>query len=292
MVPVPRVPEFTGKLTTNKAVGDARGVRTLAFIQEKSDLSKRYVTSMRELIDNWCELVDYEALVKSGQLYCELPTHPVVRTDSASTPVRPVMDGSAYDRGTVPLNKFLQPGPNILPVIQDVLRRFQRFPNFVIGDIKKAFMQVGIRESDRNLLLVRWWEEQEDGSWKTVFYRFKRLPWGIISAPFVLNAVVRYLYDKYAKLHPELAEDIAELKRSTYVDDILAFGKTPEEAARKMNIAVDALAAGQMQVTKFRSHPCQIADELSVRDVFSKGEPSADTFKVLGLWYQSSTDEI
>ena len=51
-------------------------------------------------------------------------------------------------------------------------------------------MQVGIKECDRNLLLIRWWKEKQDGTWETVYYRFHRLPWGIISAPFVLNAVV------------------------------------------------------------------------------------------------------
>ena len=154
-------------------------------------------------------------------------------------------------------------------------------------------MQVGIKECDRNLLLIRWWKEKEDGTWETMYYRFHRLPWGIISAPFVLNAVVRYLYDKYAEKFPEYLDDISELKRSTYVDDILAFGKTDEEAHKRMTLAIDALEAGQMHVTKFRSHPSSIADELCKKDRYWKeGEKTPETFKVLGIWYNSSKDEI
>ena len=98
----------------------------------------------------------------------------------------------------------------------------------------------------------------------------------------MLNAVVRYLCDKYAEKFPEYLDDIAELKRSTYVDDILAFGKTDEEAHKRMTLAIDALEAGQMDVRKFRSHPSSIADELCKKDRFWKeGEKTPETFKVL-----------
>ena len=65
----------------------------------------------------------------------------------------------------------------------------------------------------------------------------------------MLNAVVRYLYDKYAEKFPEYLDDIAELKHSTYVDNILAFGKTDEEAHKRMLLAIDAIEAGQMHVS-------------------------------------------
>ena len=95
---------------------------------------------------------------------------------------------------------------------------------------------------------------------ETQLYRFHHLPWGLISAPFILNAVIQFLYKEYATKHPESAKDIEDLSSTTYVDDIIAFGVTEEDILRKMRVAIAALSEGQMVVTKFRSHPKTAAD--------------------------------
>jgi hypothetical protein len=110
-------------------------------------------------------------------------------------------------------------------------------PALVIADIKKAFLQISIREDERDLLLVDWWEEQKDGSWKSVLYRFHRLPWGLISAPFIWNATVRFLYQKYAQEDPEYAEIIKDLMLTTYVDDINSFADKGPDAQLKIKVA-------------------------------------------------------
>jgi hypothetical protein len=112
---------------------------------------------MDEIISICCEEVsttDYEQLQRSGEKWCKLPIHPVENPDSVTTPYRPVMDASAFEKGHQPLNKYLLSGPNIMPVIQNILWKFQIAPCVLIADIKKAFLQIQIREQDRNLLLV------------------------------------------------------------------------------------------------------------------------------------------
>jgi hypothetical protein len=124
-----------------------------------------------------------------------------------------------------------------MPLLQNILRCFQVAPALVIADIKKAFLQISIREDERDLLLVDWWEEQKDGSWKSVLYRFHRLPWGLISAPFIWNATVRFLYQKYAQEDPEYAEIIKDLMLTTYVDDINSFADKGPDAQLKIKVA-------------------------------------------------------
>jgi hypothetical protein len=103
--------------------------------------------------------------------------------------------------------------------------------------------------------------------------------------------VIRFLYKEYAKQHPEPQEDVDNLCQTTYVDDILAFGKTKEDVQRKMRIAVAALSLGKMLAFKFRSHPKTAADEL-IQEIKPGTKPSSKEFKVLGLWYNTTTDEL
>ncbi len=287
-------PNFRGKLSTNDHLAAPRHARNLQVIKEKTSHSEGYKRAMDEIISICCEEISDDAfknLKASGRNWCKLPIHPVVRLDSPSTPYRQVMDASACEKGCQPLNKYLLSGPNIMPVIQNILRRFQITPCVLIADIKKAFLQIQIGEQDRDLLLVEWWKEGSDGTYESKLYRFHRLPWGLISAPFILNAVVRFLYKEYAKQHPETQEDVDDLCQTTYVDDILAFRKTKEEVQRKMRIAVAALSLGKMLAFKFRSHPKSAADEL-IQEIEPGAKPSSEEFKVLGLWYNTTTDEL
>ncbi len=268
-------PNFRGTLTTNEHLSKPRHERNLRVITQQDQESQGYKKAMDDIISMCCEPVTdtyFEELKASGRNWCKLPIHPVLNPDSTTTPIRPVMDASACEKGCQSLNKYLLAGPNIMPLLQHILRRFQVTPMMMIADIKKAFLQVSIREEERDLLLVDWWTQLEDGTWKSCLYRFHRLPWGLISAPFILNAVIRFLYKEYAALHPEYSTIIADLCISTYVDDILAFGTTSAEIKLKIWVAREALKPGQFLVTKLRSHPREAADELM--DEFGQGGES------------------
>ena len=54
------------------------------------------------------------------------------------------------------------------------------------ADIEKAFPQVGIAQEDRDVLRCLWIEEGQ-----VCVYRFARLPFGLSSSPFILQATLR-----------------------------------------------------------------------------------------------------
>jgi hypothetical protein len=283
-------PSFRGELSTNEHLKIPRHERNLRIIKQDTPDSRGYKKAMDKIISTCCEVVtdeQFQQLKASGRNWSKLPIHPVVNLDSVSTPYRPVMDASAFEKGYQSLNKYLLSGPNIMPLLQNILRRFQVAPALVIADIKKAFLQMSIREEERDLLL----EEQKDGSWKSVLYRFHRLPWGLISAPFILNATVRFLYQKYAQEHPEYADIIKDLMLTTYVDDINSFADKGPDAQLKIKVARWALEPAHMRVTKFRSHPKHLAVEL-IQEFEPGGPPSVEEFKILGMWYNTTTDQI
>ena len=84
-----------------------------------------------------------------------LPHHPVIGTDKSTSRVRIAYDASAKRDGPS-LNDCLETGLNKLPQIIDILLRFQLNKIALISNIKQAFLNVSIPESDRDFYDFYW----------------------------------------------------------------------------------------------------------------------------------------
>lgn len=88
-----------------------------------------------------------------------IPHKAVVRESAATTKMRVVYDASARASPDTPsLNECLNPGPPLQNRLWDVLVRQRAYPVAVTGDIRQAFLQIRIRESERDALH---WKEYE-----------------------------------------------------------------------------------------------------------------------------------
>ncbi|UYV84495.1 hypothetical protein LAZ67_X002373 [Cordylochernes scorpioides] len=143
-----------------------------------------------------------------------LPHRPVLK-DSHTTPIRPVFDASCKKKGLPSLNQCLEKGDNLIELIPDLLLRFRLGKYGIIADIRKAFLQIQVREEDREFLRFLWWKKDQ----KTLkFYRHCRVVFGLTSSPFLLAATIKY------HLSPPQFQDnrCAELlARSFYVDNFI-----------------------------------------------------------------------
>ena len=91
-----------------------------------------------------------------------LPHHGVVRADRDPTKLRIVFDGSAKTYSDhLSLNDRLMNGPNYVPHLIDVLLRFRCHQYALTADIEKAFLQIEIREEDRDKLRFLWLRDVE-----------------------------------------------------------------------------------------------------------------------------------
>ena len=66
--------------------------------------------------------------------------------------LRIVNDACTKSLGEVSLNQCLGQGPNLLPLLFEVLLRFRMKKLALIGNLEKAFLQVEIDPSQRDLL--------------------------------------------------------------------------------------------------------------------------------------------
>ncbi|GFS50875.1 integrase catalytic domain-containing protein [Trichonephila clavipes] len=151
-----------------------------------------------------------------------LPHRPVIKENSTSK-IRPVFDASARTKGSPSLNDCLEKGPNFIEVIPTI-NRFRKYKIGVISDIEKAFLQIGVREQDRDFLRFMWYDRENRDHIK--IYRHRRVVFGVTSSPFLLGATLNHHLDN---AHGNFDNVAKILRKSFYVDNCVTSFETEEQ---------------------------------------------------------------
>ncbi|XP_037049621.1 uncharacterized protein LOC119083915 [Bradysia coprophila] len=181
-----------------------------------------------------------EDQLENGAYY--MPHKPVLNPSSLTTPVRPVFDASAKEKGSLSLNDSLEKGPNLLEVITSIMIRFRLWRHGLISDIKKAFLQISIQPKDRDFLRFLWWEKKSN---KIKVFRHRRLVFGLTCSSFTLAAIINKILDEATKQYEETAK---QLKDSNYVDNCITSVETEEEVFKFEHEATYLLSTGQFEL--------------------------------------------
>ena len=134
--------------------------------------------------------------------------------DKNTSKIRTVFDASARNEGPS-LNDCLYKGPQLTPLIFDILHRFRTYPVALTSDIEKAFLQISIEPMERNYLRFLWYDDVFSDFPKLKWLRFARVIFGVTSSPFLLNGTIRKHIGNY-KYDQAFSEKI---ENSFYVDD-------------------------------------------------------------------------
>ena len=124
------------------------------------------------------------------------------------------------------LNECLYRGKNMLADLCGMLIRFRVPKIALLADIEKAYLQLALKDSDRDTTRFLWLKDikkppMKDNNWEL---RFCRVIWGIISASFLLAATITY---HLSKLNTSIAQKIA---RDLYVDNLVSGVSSTGEA--------------------------------------------------------------
>ena len=155
-----------------------------------------------------------------------LPHQAVARKKATTTKVRIVYDASSKSSKTgTSLNDCLHMGPSLNPLLFDILLRFRENRVVLVGNIEKAFLNVGVDKRDRDCLRFLWLEKPPDIS-KIVVYRFCRVVFGLNASPFLLNATLRHHISKFIIVDPDFVKKLIDL---FYVYDFVGGGASSNE---------------------------------------------------------------
>ena len=163
------------------------------------------------------ESAEFEA--RGKEFY--IPHKEVVRESAQSTKLRVVYDASAKVTPDSPsLNECLYARPPLQNKLWEILLRARSFPVAITGDMAKAFLQIRIRENERDALRFHW---RKDPHADIEVLRFTRVLFGLVCSPFLLGGVLEAHLDQWKGKDPKA---VAELRKTLYVDDIITGGNT------------------------------------------------------------------
>ena len=127
-----------------------------------------------------------------------------------------------------------------------------------MGDIEKAFLNVGVDKRDRDCLRFLWLENPPDIS-KIVVYRYCRVVFGLNASPFLLNATLRHHISKFITIDPEFVKKLID---SFYVDDFVGGGASPSEVADLYSKTVNRMAEGGFKLRKWLTNDPSVREKI------------------------------
>ena len=173
-----------------------------------------------------------------------------MREGAESTKLRIVYDASAKPNSSSPsLNECLEVGPPLQNLIWDVAIRNRLRPVALTGDIKQAFLQIRIREKDRDALRFHWVKDPDNEEVETL--RFTRVMFGLGPSPFILGATLQHHLEEHRQTYPEAVE---ELMKNLYVDDIIGGGATEEDVQQFKDAAIEIFKEAGFELHKWHSN--------------------------------------
>ena len=261
--------------------GSLRRLNSLLRKLRKSDTLAEYDAVIREqLKEGVVERAPEE--VTGKEFY--LPHRAVVRENAESTKLRVVYDASARACDNAPsLNECLYTGPSLHNQLWCVIIRNRFHAVAVAGDLQKAFLQVRVREVERDALRFHWITNLKATEIETL--RFTRVVFGLAPSPFLLNGVIQQHLESLESHYPK---SVMEIRKNLYVDDLISGGSAEVEAKQLKNDAVEIFGDAKFKLHKWHSNiPGLETDCVSGEPSFAKqqlGVPSANgECKILGL---------
>ena len=178
-----------------------------------------------------------------------MPHRAVIREESATTKVRIVFDASARDKG-VSLNDCLCKGESKFTDLFTVLVRARCHQHILIADIEKAFLTVGVNETDRDALRFLFFDNCDSDNPDVIIYRFNRICFGMNASMALLGAAIEEHLGKYKASLPELVDN---LTKSLYVDDLTSGADTREEILTMYKVTNEIFSKAGMHLRKWRT---------------------------------------
>jgi hypothetical protein len=227
----------------NRAQVMSMTMKTEKRLMKNPELSKKYCEQFQDFIERgiFKEISNEELQQYHGP--CRYSSHhEVFKEDSASTPVRLVLNSSLSYNG-VSFNDILMKGPNALNNIWEVQLRFRSHAVALVCDLKKMYNSIKTTLTERYLRLVVWRDMNTDAEMKT--YGTETVMFGDKPAAAIAAIALKQTAELYKHLDENAA---AKIQNDMYMDDC-ATGESNMERVQKLKQSIkEILAKGGFHV--------------------------------------------
>ena len=239
------------KLKNDKAGSLGRLTNLVRNLQQEPQNFKAYDDIIKAQIEN--TIVERAPVASDANKEFYLPHKPVFREGAETTKLRVVYDASAKSSRESPsLNECLEKRLPLQNLLWNILIRNRFKPYPITADIQKAFLQIRIRDSDRDALRFHWIKNQDIN--QIDILRFPRLAFGLTQSPFILEETLGKHTSKYREVHKKIVEEIAA---NMYAGDLISGGYKKEEVIELKEIATKKFREGWFTLHKWHTN-CNI----------------------------------
>ena len=200
------------------------------------------------------------------------------------TKVRVVYDASAKtqkDLGS--LNDCLFAGPYLLPDLCGILLRFRLFPMAMCSDVEKAFLQLSLNPSNRDVTRLFWLRDiNAPVSPENIqVFRFCRVLFGVVSSLFLLSATIAHHLNKEDNIWSK------EILRNTYVDNVTMGTNSECDATEYYHHAKSIFSTASMNLREWLTNSEDVQNSIPPSDRSSETEKPC-----LGMRWNTKQDTI
>lgn len=202
--------------------------------------------------------------------------------------LRTVFDAAARVK-RVSLNSTLHNGPDLVPSIVDILRRFRENEIAVTGDIKEMYHQVMVNEEDKHAQRFLW--RNGEANREPDIYVMDVLTFGSRSSPCSAQFVKNLNASEFASEYPKAATSIS---KNTYVDDLMDGEKSVKEAIQLIQDVKFVHLQGGFEIRNFKSNSEEVleavGESIDYENVQMKDGTNIE--RVLGMFWDTRSDSF
>ena len=231
--------EDPATLPNNRGSVEATFLKTEKRLAKQPEWREAYKGQVHEMVNRGAAMKLTQEMIDDWKGPVSYVSHLIApNPHSVTTPVRLVWNSSQSFKG-VSMNDLLLKGPDVLNPIRAVLLRFRKGEHAALGDIRKMYNSVWLKEQEVHLHRFLWRDNPEE---KIEDYAITRVNIGDRPAGCIAQLAMR----ETAKLpqFSTLEEERRVLEEDSYVDDILTSHNDPEELEKITRGVEEILKAG------------------------------------------------
>lgn len=270
-------------LPQNRQLAISRLNSCLSKLKNKQELLQKYDNVIQDQLTKG--VIEKVTLDKEEGLKHYLPHHAVINPTKTTTKLRVVYDASAKTRQRhQSLNECLYRGPVMLHDLCGILLRFRLHNVTLVADIEKAFLQIGLQPDQRDVTRFFWIKDCNNPvpcSENLQEFRFCRVPFGVVSSPFLLGATIEYHLKSYE------TENAETLKNDICVDNVITGTDTVGEAKLLYNDAKSMFHDASMNLRDWISNKSEVNNYIPKND-----RADGEIIKVLGYQWDCTRDVL
>ena len=240
-------------------------------------LCENYYNIMYQYIDEGkVQIIPQDEIHIQGRPTYYLPHRPILKPQASSSQVRPVFDASSKTYTGYSLNDLCHTGPSLLPDLVGVILRFRRWKWVISGDVRQAFLNIFIKDEDRDVhrFLIKRGEE-------IIHCKFNVIPFGNTCSPFLLQAILKYHFQTF----PDNSAS-RELSQNCYMDNVLSGADSQDEAEELYSTFCYVFEKAGMTLDKWTTNVSQLQSKLLI----DNRQPTSH--KILGVEWDKASDSF